>query len=935
MRSLRDLTQHLTTRADDSHAAPVSDPAELKETVSGNRDRDVKGCVLMGVALFAALDGREMLATPPELLNVASLDAAGNADAAKANRLVAPVTLGNTSDKRRMEVSTMTRSGDRDVVRMVPFVQVKMALAAGHTTNRSYPPFDPLEVFAEDGAAQASASMATGVIYGAKVESEVSLRTVDFPIQTAAFDESSALSADEVEGVVRNTSAILTDGDVQVAALHYVDPQRFGETPVTRTLGASFGIRIVPENVSVATRDTEGGTADSYAEDMILFPAERNLAEALEEAGYTGPDAEGMASAFATLLKSEDVGEGHLLRLGIETREDLSRIVRASLYDGRRHILTIALNDKRQYVKGSEPEPNPAVLAAFDLEPAVIRPRGDLPSVYDGIYRAAFSYGMSRPMTRQLIQLLASDVDFQAKLNPADEIEVFFSQPDTEDQATEDSQLLYVQATFGGHTRTFYRFQMEDGVVDYFDEEGRSARQFLLRNPVPNGRFTSGFGGRRHPILGYTRMHTGVDWAAPRGTPIIASGNGLVEQGRLDRRLRAADRDFVTPTRQPSALRIDGQRHQGRPDACAPARRARPQGRGAGSVPAGARTYRRPAKRAGNAGAEDGERRQQRRLTATPFWALPRNLFMNIVGRRRVARSRRRRPGDQCRRKAEGRRNPCDRRECRIACGDPQRLGIARQVARLTEARHVRRSAEHRCIPSRNDDAQYRDGHQACDPRDRIVDAGSSARIEDRQSEKARCDERNRTGSACSGGQSISETAERHGRQRGAANVELALFGRRIVWDLCDQQKDGQPAQRQVHREDRTPDRIVERRKHHPADHRSKRGRQCRGGSPDADCTATFRLRIGLGDNGEATRHHQRRSDALQGSRADQKRRVGREGAQQRRRDEEADAGDECATHAEPVTGGAPRRESGQIASTHKRWKSTAHRQARRQDRRG
>ena len=514
----------------DGRAGPPDRREVSARWLSGTFLTGITSSVLMGVALFAALDGREMLATPPELLNVASLDAAGNADAAKANRLVAPVTLGNTSDKRRMEVSTMTRSGDRDVVRMVPFVQVKMALAAGHTTNRSYPPFDPLEVFAEDGAAQASASMATGVIYGAKVESEVSLRTVDFPIETAAFDESSALSADEVEGVVRNTSAILTDGDVHVAALHYVDPQRFGETPVTRTLGASFGIRIVPENVSVATRDMEGGTADSYAEDMVLFPAERKLTEALEEAGYTGPDAEGMASAFATLLKSEDVGEGHLLRLGIETREDLSRIVRASLYDGRRHILTIALNDKRQYVKGSEPEPNPAVLAAFDLEPAVIRPRGDLPTVYDGIYRAAFSYGMSRPMTRQLIQLLASDVDFQAKLNPADEIEVFFSQPDTEDQATEDSQLLYVQATFGGHTRTFYRFQMEDGVVDYFDEEGRSARQFLLRNPVPNGRFTSGFGGRRHPILGYTRMHTGVDWAAPRGTPIIASGNGLVEQ---------------------------------------------------------------------------------------------------------------------------------------------------------------------------------------------------------------------------------------------------------------------------------------------------------------------------------------------------------------------------------------------------------------------
>ena len=67
-------------------------------------------------------------------------------------------------------------------------------------------------------------------------------------------------------------------------------------------------------------------------------------------------------------------------------------------------------------------------------------------------------------------------------------------------------------------------------MVDYFDKDGRSSRQFLLRNPVPNGKFRSGFGGRRHPILGFVRMHTGVDWAAPRGTPIIASGNGVIEK---------------------------------------------------------------------------------------------------------------------------------------------------------------------------------------------------------------------------------------------------------------------------------------------------------------------------------------------------------------------------------------------------------------------
>src|SRR5690606_38329803 len=139
-------------------------------------------------------------------------------------------------------------------------------------------------------------------------------------------------------------------------------------------------------------------------------------------------------------------------------------------------------------------------------------------------------YGMSRALTRQLVQLLASDVDFQARINPNDGIEVLFSQPDENDNATDNSELLYVNAGFGGNTRAFYRFQMEDGGIDYFDDEGRSSRQFLLRNPVPNGKFRSGFGSRRHPILGYSRMHTGVDWSAPRGTPIIASGNGVVEK---------------------------------------------------------------------------------------------------------------------------------------------------------------------------------------------------------------------------------------------------------------------------------------------------------------------------------------------------------------------------------------------------------------------
>jgi murein DD-endopeptidase MepM/ murein hydrolase activator NlpD len=497
--------------------------------LSGTFLTGVTSSILMGVALFAALDGREQLATPPELMSLAGMEAEGiEGEAAKTTRVVAPRTLSGARDRRRMAVSMMTRNGDRDVVRTFPFVHVKMALAAGHQTSRNYPGFDPLAVFAEDDTVK-TANTNTGVLYGVEVESEVSLRTVDFPLLTASYDERGALSADEVEKVVRTTGAILTDGDVQVAALHYVDPMRFGETLATQTLGASYA-RVVPENVSVAQRHGPAEIGLEYAEDIIPFAADRNVAEALADAGHEGIDAERMAEAIGKLLNSESLRAGSVLRLGLEAASEGSFIMRASVYNRARHVLTIAVNDRGQYVPANEPEPNPAVASAFDGNQPVVRTRGELPSIYDGIYRAAYAYGMSETLTRQLVRLLAADVDFQSRLSPTDQLEIFFSQPDDDDQATEESEILYFSASIGGAARSFYRHQLEDGTVDYFDEEGRSARQFLLRNPVPNGRFTSGFGSRRHPILGYSRMHTGVDWAAPRGTPIIASGSGTVEK---------------------------------------------------------------------------------------------------------------------------------------------------------------------------------------------------------------------------------------------------------------------------------------------------------------------------------------------------------------------------------------------------------------------
>jgi len=489
----------------------------------------VTSCMLIGVALFAALDGREQLATPPEILARADMPGVINdTNATKGSRLVSTISKQKANDRRRFELSTMQKVGEREVIRTRPFELVSMALAVDHPTNRKYPAFNAMTVFSEGPAAPQPTD--TGQIYGAKVESEVSLRVADFPLNSASFDASNDLTVDEVEKVVRDTGVLLTDGDVQVASLHYVDPARFGGVDSSFALSPALGVKITQENVTVAQRADDEEATDGFSEELIPFRQTMDINQALQSAGYTDDDASNMADAITKLLNSPRLKEGSVLRVGTETHNGADKVVRASVYHRTTHLVTVSLNDRNQYVPSDQPEETPLLASAFDGDAPPTAIRGNLPSVYDGISRAALAYGMTETMREQLVKMLASDVDLQARLSQSDKIDAFFSLPDDPEKPDGDSQLLYVATNFSGTTRKFYRYQAPDGTVDYFNEDGKSAKQFLLRNPVPNGVFRSPFGMRRHPILGYSRMHTGVDWAAPRGTPIIASGNGVVEK---------------------------------------------------------------------------------------------------------------------------------------------------------------------------------------------------------------------------------------------------------------------------------------------------------------------------------------------------------------------------------------------------------------------
>ena len=153
-------------------------------------------------------------------------------------------------------------------------------------------------------------------------------------------------------------------------------------------------------------------------------------------------------------------------------------------------------------------------------------------TIDSSIYELARSQGAGDQQVVDFANIFAYDVDFQREIRPGDTFEIAYETfSDERGDKIKAGDVLYASLNGTRVKRNFYRFTTsDDGIADYYDEQGQSARKFLMKTPINGARLSSHFGKRRHPVLGYTKMHKGTDFAAPRGTPVYAAGNGVIER---------------------------------------------------------------------------------------------------------------------------------------------------------------------------------------------------------------------------------------------------------------------------------------------------------------------------------------------------------------------------------------------------------------------
>lgn len=499
------------------------------------------GAALLGAAILVAMRGDTSYPEQPETVAIRASSAAGDGGGArKANKLVADQPVMSARHTLRAPMSQ--RTGDREVIRVRPFVRLasNLSLTTG-VYAANIPPFNPLRLFAEGGQpeeryAEPAQDMPDADVTIVKRD----LGDLTLPSGKPQLSDAEVISQIEEERANLANSGrqralpippqLMLSRTLTGAATPGTDI--LGYAPATDTRFSGIEVRVVPENVTNAPKTPIPASREPLVEDKLLMAKRgENFEQAMRGAGVAPEQIRAIIAAFGGKVRTSALPDGQVLQVLYAPGPrpgDPRQIMRVSLLSNGQPDATVAMNDKGAFVPVDLPrqEPvGPQKPQRRNTDDGDEDEGSGAARLYESLYETGARHDLPRPLIDELVRIFSYDLDFQQRVHGGDNLEVIF----TEEDEGERAEILSATLTVNGEARRVFRYQApDDGLIEYFDDEGKSLKKFLLRKPIADGELRSGFGMRYHPIMRYSKMHTGVDWSNRIGTPILAAGNGTV-----------------------------------------------------------------------------------------------------------------------------------------------------------------------------------------------------------------------------------------------------------------------------------------------------------------------------------------------------------------------------------------------------------------------
>jgi murein DD-endopeptidase MepM/ murein hydrolase activator NlpD len=494
----------------------------------------VAGMLLVGGALYSSVDGAVRFAEPVDGLDIEGIAALGTglgdryAASGKSDRLDAIRT--RAAVREVIQTSSVTQLGDKEFIRLKPYIRVTAPFSLALSgVGENLPAFNPMRIYSEAGLLESGAPETAAAEERADAQ-EITTVTRPFNEADVTLDETVVLAEDEIE------AALDAAAPFEATLAFELHSPLLAATMAVQQASTTFDVEAPREDLgggfarNVTTLPKTAGGAGQAEIRLLDVKKGDTLASILNDNGVEQDQAERLLAALAPQFRPGSLKVGQQIRVAFSAdTEQAGNPMRLSVLEDGDHVATVARAGDGDYIMLDSPEE--PIRAALPEETAALA-KGPRPSLYRSLYETGIRSEIPKPLLDEIVRVASYDVEFQKAVAPGDMLEVFYEAPEA-GSGEDRLQPLFVALDVRGTKRAFYRFRTpDDGLVDYYDHEGVSAKKFLIRKPMEGGVFRSSFGMRRHPILGYKKMHTGVDWSAPRGTPVLAAGEGVVQHAK-------------------------------------------------------------------------------------------------------------------------------------------------------------------------------------------------------------------------------------------------------------------------------------------------------------------------------------------------------------------------------------------------------------------